>query len=616
VDTLGLDVNLEADLGIDSLRRIQIADTLLTWLAGKGLRANDKMDEILQSRTLNQIVAAVLPATAVPQLPAKPEHEDATGTSHAACPRYIAQGTLRPLASGPEIALKGTVLITEDELGTAQRAIDLLRKRGIPALLLTRDILCDGDRVQDLLDGLSDPPRAVIHLSTLVRHSKPDYAEWRAAAQIQAKSLFQILRGCGRLFAVAGATSCRLVGATNMGGDFGRSGRATVTSPFGGAVAGLLKSVSLEWPGASVKPLDFGNDVAPADIARLVVAELLSDQDSGLEIGYPPEGRTVFASAAHAHPGRAGGSANTEPQPDWVILATGGARGITAEIALTLIRPGITVIVAGASPVNEDQSEIEDETPAVIRDRLIAAARQNGEIILPVTIEARLHDIVTARERRRTLRRLSAAGARVFYRQCDVRSPDEVNQLISWIDSNFGRLDAVLHGAGVIEDKLIAQKTQDSFDRVFDTKVDGAFLLARRIDAEKLKLFVLFGSVSGRFGNAGQADYAAANEVLNRLAWRLSSEWPRARVMCINWGPWMSSGMATDAVRARLAQRGIVPIETQAGCRFFAEELELGRREDVEVVAGEGPWIGSGAPLNEAADASTEIVLVSERKVI
>src|SRR5262249_44926966 len=105
-----------------------------------------------------------------------------------------------------------------------------------------------------------------------------------------------------------------------------------------------------------------------------------------------------------------------------------------------------------------------------------------------------------------------------------------------------------------------------------------------------LKLFVLFGSVSGRFGNAGQADYAAANEVLNRFAWRLTSEWPRARVVCINWGPWTSSGMAKDAVRAKLAQRGLVPIDSVSGCRFLTDELEFGRCQDVELVVGEGPW--------------------------
>jgi NAD(P)-dependent dehydrogenase (short-subunit alcohol dehydrogenase family) len=127
---------------------------------------------------------------------------------------------------------------------------------------------------------------------------------------------------------------------------------------------------------------------------------------------------------------------------------------------------------------------------------------------------------------------------------------------------------------------------------VFDTKVDGAIVLARRLRPKGLAWLVLFSSVSGRFGNPGQGDYAAANETLNRLAWTLHRRWPQTRVVSINWGPWRGTGMMSDAILKVAAARGLQPIEVADGRRFLVDELRLGTLADVEVIAGDGPWAG------------------------
>ncbi|MFP5378439.1 MAG: KR domain-containing protein, partial [Vicinamibacteria bacterium] len=126
------------------------------------------------------------------------------------------------------------------------------------------------------------------------------------------------------------------------------------------------------------------------------------------------------------------------------------------------------------------------------------------------------------------------------------------------------------------------------------TKVGSAETLARHLRPDGLKWVVFFGSVSGRFGNPGQTDYAAANEVLNRLAWRLEHEWPATRVVTINWGPWRGLGMMSDATLALIEARGIPAIDRVAGRRFVAREIVAGTRDEVEVVAGTGPWADSG----------------------
>src|SRR3546814_3589814 len=84
--------------------------------------------------------------------------------------------------------------------------------------------------------------------------------------------------------------------------------------------------------------------------------------------------------------------------------------------------------------------------------------------------------------------RLSAAGAKVEYLACDVRDETSLGAVVDRLYAECGRIDAVLHGAGVIEDKLFADKTVESFERVLGTKLDAAFVLSRKLKPESLKL--------------------------------------------------------------------------------------------------------------------------------
>jgi NAD(P)-dependent dehydrogenase (short-subunit alcohol dehydrogenase family) len=173
---------------------------------------------------------------------------------------------------------------------------------------------------------------------------------------------------------------------------------------------------------------------------------------------------------------------------------------------------------------------------------------------------------------RDTLAAMKAAGAAVSYFACDVRDTDAFGDLIDQIYQRYGRIDGVIHGAGVIEDRLLEKKTLDSFRRVFQTKVNGAGVLAAKLRPETLRFLVFFSSVSGRFGNRGQADYAAANEALNKLAQDLDRRWP-ARVVALNWGPWSGSGMVTAEAERQLAERGMALVPAAEGCRLLLEEL-------------------------------------------
>ena len=149
--------------------------------------------------------------------------------------------------------------------------------------------------------------------------------------------------------------------------------------------------------------------------------------------------------------------------------------------------------------------------------------------------------------------------------------------------ARYGEPAGLIHGAGLIKDKLIRQKTVESFDRVLETK------LVRRLEPDPagprpnaLKFTVLFSSIAGRFGNVGQSDYAAANEILNKLAHWLDRRWA-GRVLSVIWGPWSGVGMVSQ-LESHLGRRGLGMISPDEGPALLVDELRYGRKGDVEVI--------------------------------
>jgi NAD(P)-dependent dehydrogenase (short-subunit alcohol dehydrogenase family) len=141
-----------------------------------------------------------------------------------------------------------------------------------------------------------------------------------------------------------------------------------------------------------------------------------------------------------------------------------------------------------------------------------------------------------------------------------------------------GRLDGIVHGAGVLADRRLGDKTPEEFTEVWATKVDGARALASAT-REDLGFLMLFGSVSGVFGNRGQADYAAANDALDALA-RIWANRSRGRVVSVDWGPWAAPGDETGMVSAELARKyersGIGLINPADGVECLLAELTSG----------------------------------------
>jgi NAD(P)-dependent dehydrogenase (short-subunit alcohol dehydrogenase family) len=242
-------------------------------------------------------------------------------------------------------------------------------------------------------------------------------------------------------------------------------------------------------------------------------------------------------------------------------------------------------LIIGRTPVNDvsEPTEIEGLTEeSEIKAALHVRLRHEGRHGNPAQIETLYQALRQTREVRENLQILRDLGATVAYAEADVRDSGALARVLENWRSRYGAPAGLIHGAGLIKDKLIRHKSVESFDRVLETKLDGALNLIRLINPETLKFAALFSSIAGRFGNVGQSDYAAANEILNKLAHWLDRRWS-GRVLSLIWGPWSGVGMVSQ-LESHLGRRGLGMIAPDVGPGLFLDELRYGRKGEVEVI--------------------------------
>ena len=320
-------------------------------------------------------------------------------------------------------------------------------------------------------------------------------------------------------------------------------------------------------------------------LASKLVAEVLAD-DGWSEVGYAGDRRVRLRAVAS--PLGTTSSPRIELAPGEPVIVTGGARGITATVASELARRWRpTLLLLGRSPLpsgaEEDRETARIAGAAELKAVLHARLRREGRSVSPGDLERAYQSLCRGREIRANLEAFRSAGATVDYVPVDVRDPAALGPVLDGWRRRFGEPVGLIHGAGVIQDRLIRDKTPGSFEYVLGTKIDGALNLARLLRPDSIRFAALFSSIAGRFGNIGQSDYAAANEILSKLAIWLDRRWP-GRVVSMNWGPWSGVGMVSD-LEGHLDGRGLGMIPPEVGRSLLFDELRLGRKGEVEVIA-------------------------------
>ena len=574
-DLIEPDLDLEADLSIDSIKRTEIAG-LMASKAGIPAETNrSAIRDLVKARTVRAIVELLTQLAA-----------DAQADGQAAAPDPDAQADGQAAASDPAASQAEPAGTAPLRLLPRLARLDIADQPPRP-LSGARFVITGQTPVADHLAGRLRELGAQVNLSAMDTAARDDVREadglifldgLAESATALPPAMFPLIKDALTSANATAAEQRWLLAA----GDPAR--------PATAGLAGLFRAIGSEYPDCLARYVEFDR-VAPADeiTARLLQELLAGAQEPTVIYAGNTRYRRELVPAElsiDADDGAAsGGPGSAEARAigltsDSVIVLVGGARGITSRIARELAAASHCRIELIGRTQTPDES-LPDDTegaPGAVELRAVLARRGMRS---PSEIERATRDILAFREVEATLTELNELGAAARYHCADAQDAEAIHQILKTVHEEYGRVDGLVYGAGVIEDHLIASKDPESFARVFDTKVSGARVVLATLEELHCApgFAVLFGSTAAVCGSRGQADYAAANDALEALgtAWAARAG---CRCLTVHWGPWapagLHPGMVTPELSRVYAQRGIGMIDPRKGALSLLRELAWG----------------------------------------
>jgi 3-oxoacyl-(acyl-carrier-protein) synthase/acyl carrier protein/NAD(P)-dependent dehydrogenase (short-subunit alcohol dehydrogenase family) len=384
-----------------------------------------------------------------------------------------------------------------------------------------------------------------------------------------------------------------IAGLSFLGGTFGFP-RPTFGLSHGnsisGALVGLLKCAAREWPEVFTRVLDL--PLAIYEIPRSAWVTAILDHVAApgpVELGLAALDRLTGLTLKPYSPAE---SPDPLLNPGDTVVVTGGGRGVTAAVVkemAILYKPRLVIL--GRTPLGPPEPEW---LAKLTTDKEIKAALHEAHKggLTPKELGERTRLILSTRELKRNLAALEATGSTVEYIAGDFTQPQVLEEAARKTRARFGPIRGFIHGAGVLADHPILGKSHEDFARVYTTKTQIAASFLEAFQPEPLKLVVFFSSSTARFGRQGQSDYAAGNEVLNKTAWELSTLHPKARILAVNWGPW-AGGMVSETLAGQFNAQGVGLIGLQEGAKTFVRLIRSPVGDPAEVVV-----LGQGTNLS------------------
>ena len=617
-DMLELDLDMEADLGIDTVKQ---AETFASVREAFDIPAKESLS-LHDYPTLESVIEFV--RTMRPELGS--EEQGARGevetvphaprpTPHAPLltsigvledadrmPRRVPVPQLRPALdlckpTGVTLDEGSRVVVMLDRGGVGKSLTGRLEKRGVTVLTVESGI--DTDELTSQLAGwLAEGPiqgvywLAALDVEPAIEEMTLD--EWRELNRVRVKNLYTTMR---TLYDAVYPAGTFLVSATRFGGQHGY-GQSGATAPLGGAVSGFTKAYNVETgmrdgAGSLIKVVDFEVSRKTAEPADLLIAETLSDPGI-VEVGYHDGHRFgITLVEKPATDGQPGMDLNEET----VFVVTGAAGGITSAIVtdLAIASKGVFYLLDLVDVPDRNDADIllfRSDVEALKR-KLIDEARERGERPTPVVIEKQIVAIERNEAALRAIESVEQAGGTAHYFSVNLMDGDAVEAVVDSIRQAQGRIDVLLHAGGLLIDRTLPNKEPNQFNLVFDVKADGFFSLIKAAAGMPIGATVSFSSVAGRFGNNGQSDYSSANDLLCKISSSMREWRPETRGIAIDWTAWGEIGMASrGSVPPIMEALGIDMLPPESGVPTIRRELTYGGTRGEIVVAGRlGAWV-------------------------
>jgi acyl transferase domain-containing protein/NAD(P)-dependent dehydrogenase (short-subunit alcohol dehydrogenase family)/acyl carrier protein len=611
-DMLDLDLDLEADLGVDTVKQAEMFAAVreayniprdenlklrdFPTLASVIRFARDrqpaaKNSPVAEKQEKTQPKPGVPASSVLSSKPVTPRPAPASFEAANSIPRRVPVPTLRPpLAlckpSGAKLEAGRRVVLMPDMSGIADELTERLTTLGVEVLRLDPTLAADALIAQ--LNALlaAGPIHGVYWLPALDNEgalNTLNLATWHEVLKVRVKSLYTTMRV---LYEQVAARGTFLVSATRFGGQHGYDEGGAI-APLGGAVSGFTKTYNWERLEALAKVVDFEAQRKPSEVAEILIEETLRDPGA-IEVGYKDGLRwTVGLQEQPA----ADGNPGLKLDSNTVFLVTGAAgsivSGITADLATA---SGGTFylldLVPEPDPNNPDLKRFVSDKDGLKRE-LFARIQARGERATPALVEKELAGLERALAAQTAIDAVRAAGGAAHYFSVNLTDAHGVARVIKQVRERSGRIDVLLHAAGIERSHFLSDKDPREFDLVFDVKSDGWFNLLHAIGDMPLGATVAFSSIAGRFGNGGQTDYSSANDLLCKITSSFRTTRPATRGIVIDWTAWGGIGMATrGSIPKMMELAGIDMLPPEAGIPLIRRELTAGGTRG-EIVIGQ-----------------------------
>ena len=574
-EVLGLDLDVEAELGLDSIKQAEIVRELETTL-GVSLRENPQASD-LRITTLRdvamrfrELVGTRTPGVEAPAVAELQAQAEARADWNLNCHRFTCE--LREKALPPQDAAADltdcSILLLADAGGVALEAASRLEKAGATVSVVP---LNDADA------GLPDKLDIVLDMWSYGEDDAPAVSqceEWWQRLESRAVALLKAAKKfVGYARSVDGGRRPLWVEVTSLGGELAAHAVEPVPS-MAGAGLGMSRCLFADHPElVNVLYLDFDAGAGAGYVADRMVAELTHTRPHN-EIGYVKGKRSEIHWAMED---RRPDDDQPPLEPQSVVLAIGGARGITASICRELAhRTKAHFVLVGRSALREEAGDASGApvTLESARRELLKEHAAKGKEVVPAELERLAWQRVWSEERARTMRTLRGLAQSVTYRQCDLTDGRATEELIRDVSREHGRIDLVINGVGALVERTIEEFEPEAFVAGFRSKALGtANLLAALRDVQP-RTFVNLSSVVGRWGYIGLASYAVGHVTASILVAGMRGR-GQGRWLNPLYGPWLQVGMTRQgSTIERLSDSGGAFVGEREGSDYFVAELQ------------------------------------------
>ncbi|HHZ65692.1 MAG TPA: SDR family NAD(P)-dependent oxidoreductase, partial [Flavobacteriales bacterium] len=661
-EMLELNMDMEADLGIDSIKRVEIFGAMTA--------ANPSVEgvnpqELAELRTLQQIVdyiadkAGGAPAAATSEQPEaglkKKEltvsEKDKPTTEKQPTPEY-GEIAMPNTGNYPNVPRSGVILknIPEPDrldVNLEQGEITLVTNDGTAATVeLCTELLARGHQVAVLtypinlikpgkkelpqggieiqlkdtsdatisatISGLKGAVSQFIHMHPHLRFPLGKLGMQFDREKALIKSVYTLAKYLKEpLNGLAEKHRTAFMIVTRMDGAMGVQNPGNV-SVFGSGLFGLTKCLNLEWNKVFCRGTDIAPELNAKNTAQKICAELFDADQCVTDTSYDVDGKRYTLLAKPMVGIKKGQKIKYSVTAKSVFLVTGGARGVTADCVKQMAESfKCSFILVGRSELQTTEPDwavgIADEIE--LKRKAMESLIASGDKPLPKKVQAMVGGVLAKREIEANIEFIVKQGARVEYVAADVTDAKALKAAVDKGTAKLGSITGIIHGAGRLADKLIENKTEADFDAVFDVKVQGLLAVTQCINIEEIKQVVLFSSVAGFYGNVGQTDYAIANEILNRLAHLFKKNHPDVHVVSINWGAW-DSGMVSPELKKIFNESNVSLVPTDEGPNAMMDQLSNVYANQQQVI------LGGTLPVAKAATDDPLITYIMHRTLL